>query len=186
MNRLDADRWTYADYLQLPDDGPRCEILEGEMVMTPSPLTRHQLVSIRLTWRLASFVEKQALGVVLEAPCDVVLADDTVVQPDLLFVAAARASIIQRRAIFGPPDLVIEILSQSDPERDTVRKLRIYGRHGVREYWIVDPENNRIEVFLLEGRDFVRKAVVDRGDIRSLVVLPGFVASLSQIFAPSL
>jgi Uma2 family endonuclease len=186
MNRLDADRWTYADYLQLPDDGTRCEILEGERVMTPAPFTPHQRVALNLVFLLGDFLRPRKVGTLFFAPCDVILAEDTVVQPDVLFVAAERTSIIQKRGVFGPPDLMIEIVSESDPKRDTVRKLRIYGRHGVREYWIVDPERERVEVFVLEGRELVRKAALESGELRSLVVLPGFVASLSQIFARSL
>jgi Uma2 family endonuclease len=186
MNRLDADRWTYADYLQLPDDGTRCEILEGARVMTPAPFTPHQRVALNLVSLLVDFLRQRKLGILFFAPCDVILADDTVVQPDVLFVAAERASIIQKRGVFGPPDLVVEILSESDPKRDTVRKRRIYGRHGVREYWILDPGRNRVEVFVLEGRELVRKAALEAGELRSLAVLPGFAASLSEIFAPSL
>ena len=81
---------------------------------------------------------------------------------------------------------MIEILSESHPTRDTVRKLAIYARHGVREYWIVDPKTDRIEVFVLEGDALVRKAAHDGGEVRSLVVLPGFVASLAEIFDRSL
>jgi Uma2 family endonuclease len=186
MNRLDADRWTYADYLQLPDDGTRCEILEGERVMTPAPFTPHQRVSENLGFLLAAFVRKENRGSIWRAPCDVVLAEDIVVQPDILFVARDRASIIQKRGVFGPPDLLVEILSSSDPERDTVRKLQIYGCHGVCEYWIADPERNRVEVFVLEGRELVRKAALDSGELRSLAVLPGFAAPLSEIFDRSL
>lgn len=88
--------------------------------------------------------------------------------------------------MFGAPDLIVEILSESDPQRDTVRKRRIYARHAVREYWIVDPERDRVEVFVLEGRELVRKAALESGELRSLVVLPGFAAPLSEIFARSL
>lgn len=186
MNRLDADRWSYADYLQLPDDGTRCEILEGERVMTPAPFTPHQRVSENLGFLLAAFVRRTKAGVIFRAPCDVILAEDTVVQPDLLFVPAARTSLIQKRGVFGAPDLMVEILSESDPERDTVRKLRIYGRHGVREYWILDPERDRVLVFALEGRELLRKAALEGGELRSLAALPGFAASLSEIFARSL
>ena len=126
------------------------------------------------------------LGSVWHAPYDVILAEDVVVQPDILFVGKPRVEIVLKRGIFGPPDLVIEILSESDPERDTVRKLAIYGRHGVPEYWIVDPERDRIEVFVLEGGALVRRAVHESGELRSLVALPGFAAPLDEIFSRSL
>jgi Uma2 family endonuclease len=183
VNRLHAARWTYADYLRLPDDGTRCEIIEGERLMTPSPFTRHQAVSFMLERLLGDFVLPRGLGSIYHAPCDVILADNTVVQPDILFVSKARESIIEEQGIFGPPDLVIEILSKADPRRDTVRKLAIYARHGIREYWIVDPDADRIDVFVLDGKDLVKKAAHDRGEARSLAVLPGFAAPLSEVFA---
>lgn len=101
MNRLDADHWTYVDYLQLPDDGTRCEILEGERVMTPAPFTPHQRVSENLGFHLAAFVRQTKAGIIFRAPCDVILAEDCVVQPDLLFVPAARASIIKKGECSG-------------------------------------------------------------------------------------
>ena len=184
MSKLHApDHWTYADYLRLPDDGTRCEILEGERVMTPAPFTPHQRVAFSLVRLLGDFVVPRRLGVLRFAPCDVILADDIVVQPDILFIGKPRVEIVLKRGIFGPPDLVIEILSESDPKRDTVRKLAIYGRHGVPEYWIVDPDRARIEVFVLEGNALVRKAVHESGEVRSLVALPGFAALLDEIFS---
>jgi Uma2 family endonuclease len=186
MSKLHApDHWTYADYLRLPDDGTRCEILEGARVMTPAPFTRHQWVSENLGSVLSGFVRGRDVGRIFRAPYDVILADDVVVQPDILFIAKTRMEIVKKRGIFGPPDLVIEILSESDPKRDTVRKLAIYGRHGVPEYWIVDPEWDRIEVLVREGDALVRRALHESGEIRSLVALPGFAAPLAEIFSRS-
>jgi Uma2 family endonuclease len=187
MTRTDSDRhWTYADYLRLPDDGTRCEILEGERVMTPSPFPRHQIVAFNLVGLLRDFVVPRHLGRLLFAPSDVVLAEDVVVQPDVFFFQASRASLVEEHGIFGAPDLVIEILSESDPKRDTVRKLAIYARHGVHEYWIVDPDADRIDVFVREGSELVRKAAHDSGEVRSLAALPGFSARLAEIFDRSL
>lgn len=182
MNRVHEHHWTVADYLRLPDDGTRCEIIEGERLMTPSPVPRHQIVSANLVWMLTTFVRAAGLGRVLAAPSDIFLAEDTVVQPDIYFVSKARDAIIHADGVCGPPDLVIEILSASHPERDTVRKLRLYGRHGVLEYWTVDPDSDRIEVFVLEREAFVRKASRSEGEVRSLAALPGFSAPLAAIF----
>jgi Uma2 family endonuclease len=183
MNRVHEHHWTVAEYLRLPDDGTRCEIIEGERLMTPSPWTRHQIVSANLVWVLSSFVRAAGLGRVLCAPSDVFLSEDTVVQPDVYFVSKVRDSIIHPDGVFAAPDLVIEILSPSHPERDTVRKLGLYARHGVREYWIVDPDSDRIDVFVLEGSELVRKESHSDGEIHSLAVLPGFSAKLAEIFA---
>jgi Uma2 family endonuclease len=182
MNRLHAERWTYTDYLGLPDDGTRCEIFEGERVMTPAPFVRHQEVSRRLERALEDFVLPRGLGRIFDAPCDVILAPDTVVQPDVFFVAKSRESIIRERGIFGPPDLVVEVLSKADPSRDTVRKLDLYGRHGVREYWTADPDAGRIEIFVAGRGALHKRASHDRGEARSILVLPGFSAVLADVF----
>jgi Uma2 family endonuclease len=182
MHRARTHHWTYADYLRLPDEGPRYEIYEGLLVRAPAPLTRHQIVSRRLVVAIEAFVARHDLGEVLFAPCDVILSDDTVLQPDLLFVANERRSIIQERGIFGPPDLAVEILSKRSLKRDTGHKLDLYGRFGIREYWIVDPDADRIEVFLLEGDRLVKNAEHSAGDVRSLAALPGFSAPLARIF----
>jgi Uma2 family endonuclease len=178
--------WTVEDYLRLPDDGTRCEIIDGERLMTPSPFPPHQCIASNVVGRLLPFVKARALGRVMFAPSDVFLSKRTVVQPDVYFISNARGSIYQPRGIFGAPDFVIEILSEDDPERDRVRKRRLYARHGVREYWIVDPQSRRIEVFVLEGRRLVLKATHDSGEVRSLAVLPGFTAPLDAIFERSL
>jgi Uma2 family endonuclease len=182
MSHSRAHHWTYADYLRLPDEGPRYEIYEGILVKAPAPLTRHQIVSGNLYGFLWTFVRERALGRVLDAPCDVIFADDVVLQPDLLFVAESRRSIIKERGVFGAPDLVVEILSRSSAERDAGQKADLYSKHGVAEYWIVDPDEDRIEVFLLEGGRLVRRAEHASGEVRSLAAVPGFSAPLAEIF----
>ena len=141
-----AIKFTYQDYKNLPDsEVKRYELLEGDLVMTPSPTWRHQDISIRLTIRLEAYVAARGLGRVAYAPLDVILGDD-VVQPDILFISRERASIIQEEEIRGAPDLIIEILSSSTAQRDRTYKRTLYGRHGVREYWLVDPDAQTIEV----------------------------------------
>ena len=100
-----SNQLTYEDYLVLPDDGKRHEIIEGDHSVTPAPKTKHQKVSFNLTVAIGSFVKQRDLGMVLAAPCDVILSDENVVQPDLLFVSTARASIVTEDNIRGAPDL---------------------------------------------------------------------------------
>jgi Uma2 family endonuclease len=184
MSRPTAAHWTYQDLLRIPDegDGKRYEIIEGERFVTPSPFEPHQRASMNLVLMLGPFVVSRELGKVYHAPIDVVLADHTVLVPDIVFVAKARASIIEHRGIFGPPDLIVEILSKSTKSRDIGVKLRAYGAHGVREYWVLDPDRRRIAVFTLQGQELVKAAEHDSGDVVSPVVLPGFSASLDRIF----
>lgn len=141
--------FTYEDYVRLPDSPYREEVLGGELTVGPSPSFAHQAVSTRLVSVLGPHVLEGDLGELCHAPTDVVLSDDTVVVPDLAFVSRARERIIRTAGIFGPPDLIIEILSPSAPERDTEVKRRIYAQHGVQHYWIVDPQKRRIRVLRL-------------------------------------
>ena len=178
-----SDGWTYEDYLGFPDDGKRYEILEGEKVVTPAPVPRHQIVLARIYDALKAFAEEQDLGSVLFAPIDVLLAENTVVQPDLLFIAKDRASIIGDRAITEAPDLVIEIHSPATHKLDHVTKRRIYAVHGVREYWIVDPDLEKVEVFVLERGTLEKRAEVTEGAVGSFAVLPGLRIPCPKIFA---
>jgi Uma2 family endonuclease len=182
MTKPATHHWTYEDYLVLPDDGTRCEIIEGERLMTPAPGPRHQSASIRLAAALLSFLDEHELGKVFAAPVDVILADDTVVQPDILVILKEHARREKESGLFGAPDLVVEILSPSTADRDLDRKMRTYASHGVPEYWIVDPIAQWIEVDVLESRAFVRKVRHESGEARSLVVLSGFSVKLADVF----
>ena len=172
---------TYEDYCKTSDD-ERWELLDGELVMAPSPTTAHQRVSGKLFRLLADFVEGADLGELLGAPLDVVLSDTNVVQPDLLFVSTGRQHIITDTNIQGAPDLVVEILSPSTTSRDWRIKMDLYAQHGVREYWIVDPEGQR--VWVMAGGDGVLDEVGNyaRGDTLISPTLTGFSTALDQVF----
>ncbi len=137
MRQADV-KFTYQDYLHLPED-KRYEILEGDLYVVPAPTVYHQQVSRNLGFVLVQLARGHKLGEILFAPCDVVLSKDTVVQPDILFIAAGRQGILGAAAIQGPPDLVIEILSEGTASRDLQIKRKLYAKYGVREYWIVEP-----------------------------------------------
>lgn len=142
-------RLTYEDYVELPNDGKRYEIHDGELSVTPAPGTRHQGVSIRLASLLFSHASAHALGEVYHAPVDVILDRHTVVQPDIVFVDAARLGIVAERGIEGAPTLVVEILSSSTTRVDRATKFRLYARFGVPHYWIVDPAARTVEAYAL-------------------------------------
>ena len=141
---------TYEDYRKTPDD-ERWELLDGELVMAPSPNVPHQDISGTLFVLLKLFVDSAGLGRVFHAPLDVVLSETNVVQPDLLFVSHERADILTEANVQGAPDLVVEILSPSTTSRDWRIKLDLYAQHGVREYWVVDPNGQR--VWVMSGGD---------------------------------
>lgn len=173
-------RLTYEDYCAIPDDGRRHEIIDGEHYVNPSPVTRHQLISIRLVIALGSHVYDRGLGYVFHAPLDVVLSKHNVVEPDVIFVSPARTHIITTENIQGAPDLLVEILSGSHPEYDTRLKYQTYERHGVGEYWIVDPHANTIAIHRRSGSSFVQ---AETGDVLTTPLLPEFALPLAQLFA---
>ncbi len=136
-------RYTYEDYIKMPDD-VRYELIDGELLMTPSPATRHQIISGNINDIIRSFVKKNNLGTVFYAPCDVVLGNENVFEPDLLFISKENSSIITEANIKGAPDLVVEVLSPSTADRDLIKKKSIYAVFGVKEYWIVYPHENKV------------------------------------------
>ncbi len=174
-------KYTYQDYLKMPED-KRYELIEGELFMTPSPKMDHQRISIRLVSRMARFVEEKGLGEVLEAPADVYLDEESVVQPDILFISKDRIGIIGEDNVKGAPDLAIEILSESTAYRDTVQKKVLYARFGVKEYWIVAPREKFIEVYALKNKEYALVKTYFYDDALESQVLKGFRVSLKEIF----
>ncbi|HEV3076007.1 MAG TPA: Uma2 family endonuclease [Thermoanaerobaculia bacterium] len=151
------------DYDALPDQ-PRCELLYGRLYVTPSPTPWHQLVALFL-WRHLEGIAEAAGGFAFGAPLDTVLADHSVVQPDVIYVSATRLDVLGKR-IEGAPDLVIEVLSPGSARHDRGGKLSLYAEAGVREYWIVDPETRHVEFLVNEDGRFV-VSLPDAGVYRS-------------------
>ena len=177
-------KFTWEDYRTAPPD-KRYELLDGDLLMTPAPNLKHQDVQYRLGHQLATFVDRQELGNVYFAPCDVVLTDHDVVQPDLLFVSRARRRLLANGDnVQGAPDLMIEILSPTTASRDLGYKRGLYARHGVAEYWTVDPEHETVRV--LRNREEAPDAdrTVGRDGILRSPLLPGFEPDLRKVFPP--
>jgi Uma2 family endonuclease len=162
---------TYEDYAALPDDGRRYEVHDGELSVTPAPGTPHQEVSGNLNEVLRAHVRERGLGRVLYAPLDVILADTTIVQPDLIHVDPSRDAFVTQRGIEGPPTLVVEIISPSTARIDRVTKTQLYARYGVPYYWIVDPDARAIEAYALAEGGY-RLAATARGS--APIPLPPF------------
>src|SRR3990172_7711227 len=114
---------THDQFRQLPDDGKRYELIRGEVHLTPAPTTRHQFTLRNLSVSLVNYLATNPLGEVAFAPLDVLLEDDTALQPDLIFVSNARAKIIHEAFVEGAPDLVVEILSTTTAAHDRATKL---------------------------------------------------------------
>ena len=173
-------KFTYRDYLLLPELDRR-ELIEGDFFMVPAPNIKHQTVVFNLGMILGLFVRKHGLGKLLLAPTDVVLSDEDVVQPDLLFVSNARRDIITEDNVAGAPDLVIEVLSPSTAERDMNLKLTLYARVGVGEYWIVDPDVESVQVIELSTGGQRSKRTFLSGKVSSRA-LPGVDVEVGSIF----
>lgn len=181
-------KFTYRDYKSLPhSERERFELLEGELIpMAPSPGEPHQWVSIALASMLYQFVRAHQLGRVYEAPFDVVLgepAEEQVVQPDILFISKTRSEIIHAEEIRGAPDLVVEILSPATAEKDRTYKRTLYAKHGVKEYWLVDPESQAIEVLTLGARGYRRAGLYKRGQTLESPIMVGLKIPLDEVFA---
>jgi Uma2 family endonuclease len=133
---------------------------------------------------LGSFIKRHSLGLVLTAPCDVLLSDENVVQPDLLFVSTARASIVTEDNIRGAPDLVVEIISETTRKKDEVTKRKLYERFGVQEYWLLDPELETVKIFRRERQVFGRALELSKeaNDVLTTDLLPGFDLAITEIF----
>lgn len=173
---------TYEDYCALPDDGRRYEILEGELFVTPSPSRAHQRFAMNLAVILHPYVRERRMGEVFIAPFDVILEKTTVVVPDLSFVGQERLSVVTDRGVEGAPDLIIEILSPGTARRDRVEKAQLYARHGVRHYWLVDPDGRTLEAFeLVEGR-YRRTAHHEGDETFGPSLFPGLTILLSSLW----
>ena len=175
-------RFTYEEYRTAPPD-KRYELLDGDLVVGPAPNLKHQEVQSRLGRRLAQFIEDRALGKLFFAPCDVVLSDTDVVQPDLLFVSRARGHLLRGgENVRGAPDLVVEILSPATAERDRGYKRVLYARHGVAEYWLIDPEAATVWVHRLRDGSLALAHTFRREQTLRSPLLAGFEVNLDDVF----
>jgi len=172
---------TYADLASFPDDGRRRELIHGELIVSPSPRLRHQDLVGRLYLAFGNYLEARGGGKVYLVPADVVLSDINVVEPDLLFVADDRLDILTELNVRGVPSLVIEVVS--DSRMDRVRKRDLYEQFGVPEYWIVDPDADRVEVYRLSSGAYGKPEIAEPGETLQCGGLPGLEIDLARLFA---
>jgi Uma2 family endonuclease len=173
----------YEDFRRWTETQPGYWILvRGVPMPSPSPSRRHQEVSLRLELLLVEAVRRTGIGWVYDAPLDVKLREDTVYQPDLLVVLKEHADRLRETHIEGAPDLIVEILSPSTAHLDLLEKRYDYAQAGVQEYWVVDPDTRRVEIYRLEGDRFVlANTARERGRVRSGLI-PGLEVDLEDLF----
>ena len=175
-------KFTVKDYMSTPE-GARYQLLDGEMILAPSPTSRHQNIVLRLSLALSQFVQANSLGRVWFAPLDVVLSNYDVAQPDILFVSNARSGIVTEANIQGAPDLVVEILSPGTATYDRGYKQALYSRHNVREYWLVDPDADTVEVLAESQEGLATVASYDAAGTLTSPLLEGLAIELAGIFS---
>ena len=173
-------KYTYEDYLNFPEN-IRCEIINGEIYdMTPSPTSRHQTVSGQLYVRIWNYLKEQGHPCrVFDAPLDVILAQDQVVQPDIFIVCDPEKI---KKYIFGAPDVIFEIASPSTTLKDRREKMAIYEKFGVTEYFLVDPEAELIEKYMLSNGRYGERIGIYAGDDIFRIDTIGFEITAREIF----
>lgn len=176
-------RVSFAELEQWPEDGRRYELYDGEVIVVPTPLPRHQRVALNVQ-RLLDEYERATGGLLFGAPLDIVLSEYDVVQPDVVFFTVERRHLIKMmQATRVPPDLAVEVLSRSTEARDRGRKMRLLAEFGVPEYWIVDPVANTLEIYTLGDGAFTLAGEYAAGQTVDSPTLPGLTFPAARIFA---
>ncbi len=174
---------TVDDYLLLPDEGPRYQLIEGEFHMAPAPNTYHQIISRNLEYQIMDFLEEHPIGEVFNAPFDVYLTDVNVFQPDLLVFSKDQGVYLNERGAICAPWLVIEILSSSSRKLDAGTKREIYARCGSRELWLIEPEKREVAVYLLTSNAELPTRIWSEQETLTTPLFPGLEISLKRVFA---
>ncbi len=178
---------TYAQLVRLReklDERSRYEIIAGELYVSPSPSIAHQWVVSQFHRVLSSHVWEQGIGMVFVAPLDVILTDNDVVEPDVLYVTADQIERAACRGVEEPPTLVIEVLSPSTAARDRTAKFELYERQGVPHYWMAHPTRRSLQIYELRGgRHELMATLTGNAEFRP-ALFPGLVIRLAEIWPP--
>jgi Uma2 family endonuclease len=175
-----SKEWTVEEFMQLEESNLLCELINGEVFMSPAPSFTHQIVSGNLYDLLKAFARKNG-GVALFSPVDVILDRKNVFQPDLLYVAKENLGIISERGLNAAPDLAVEIISPSNSFKDRNQKRKLYQKFGVKEYWIIDPGNLTLEIYDFSMEDTPILYLVEEGTVTSKL-LTGLCFNFKDLF----
>ncbi|MEZ4866824.1 MAG: Uma2 family endonuclease [Caldilineaceae bacterium] len=180
-----SGQWRYADYLKLPDDGRRYEIIEGVLYVANAPSFDHQYVVSKILFYLQLFTIEHDLGVVVTAPFEVHLSETSKpVQPDVLFVRKERQPQSGAQVFAGAPDLIVEVISPSSLRLDRKTKYDAYEQAGVAEYWLVDPKVRAVEIYTLTKGEYALVGQYTNDELLESNVLPGLQIKASALFQP--
>jgi Uma2 family endonuclease len=185
MRTTPGVKLTYDDFVRFPDDGKRHELIDGEHYVTPSPSRKHHAIAWNLATIIGPYLEAHPVGRAFTAPFDVVFSNFDVVEPDLLFISSARLEgILTTKHVRGATNLVVEIASRNTRSRDETLKRKLYERFGVKEYWVIEPDDDTIVVYRQGGNSYRREfdLAAARGDTLTTPLLSGLQLPLKRIF----
>jgi Uma2 family endonuclease len=182
MLQAKALQITRHDYEDMPAGPPYYQVIQGDLIMSPSPNIYHQAVVIRIATLLRQFLDKKPMGEVFVAPLDVFLSEINVYQPDVVFISNQRRSILTEHGLEGAPDLAVEVLSPGTARFDKGSKRKVYARTGVKELWLVDVEAKLIHVYQLAKDAETPAATYDEEAVFTTPLLPGLRLKAAAIF----
>jgi Uma2 family endonuclease len=175
-------RVSYADLERAPEDGRRYELYDGEVFVVPAPFLRHQIVQHRIAEMIYGYADRHG-GVAGQAPLDIVFSEHNALQPDVVYFSPDRAHLVDiNRVIRDAPNLCVEVLSPSTAATDRGKKMQTFARYGVREYWIVDPVAESIEIYELDGAAYDLRLTATGDKSISPSVMPGLTFSPVSLF----
>jgi Uma2 family endonuclease len=173
-------RYTYDELVaEYPESNRPCELWDGELIMSPAPSFYHQEIVLRFSHQLYDWVWKHNLGKVVSGPVDMVLSPHRAMQPDVVFISRERLDIIAK-TINGPVDLAVEVISLGDRNRDRIEKRDLYEQYGIKEYWLIDPEAQTIEVLQLDKGRYQLLTHATSGQKAASKLLPGFEVQVTS------
>lgn len=177
-----STKFSYEDLQIIPPDRNRYEIVDGELFVTAAPIPLHQRIVGNLHGHLWQHVRKHALGEVFIAPLDIVFSPSTVLEPDVIFVSRSRLNVIGEKNLTGPPDLVVEVLSESTAQLDREIKPKQYAIYGVPEFSRFDPAGKTVEIFRLKEGEYELAAHLGFGDTLISPLFPGLSMPVSSLW----
>jgi Uma2 family endonuclease len=173
--------FTADDLEHLPDDGKRYELFDGELIVSPAPIPKHQRTSSRCH-RFLLDAEDAGWGEVIAAPIEVHFTKVRVAQPDLLFIVRERLQIIGEKWIQEPPDLAVEIIWPGSRRADLGWKLTLYAQGGVPFYWVLDPVARTVRVYRLKDGGYVAEPILRPGQVLACPLFPGITTDVARLF----
>ena len=176
---------TAREYFLMPEGPPYFQLVHGELFTAPSPIRRHQWVSINLASLIREYLRAHPIGEVYTAPSDVELDEENIFQPDIYYVSQERLGILNRQGAKGAPDLVVEILSPATARLDREHKRAVSLRAGVQESWFIDAGRLQVEIYLADPGSDQPARILRLGDVLKTPLLPGLSINMVEVFGGS-